>query len=63
MDLEELATYYQGVLLTTALFKERFEGWGRSGRKALQELDSFQQMARHYRKALDETVDIRRQNA
>ena len=63
MDLDELATYYQGVLLATGLFKDRFEGWGRSGRKSFQELDAFQQMARHYRKALDETADIRRQNA
>jgi peroxiredoxin len=63
MDLDQLTTYYRGVLFTTALFKERFEGWGRSGRRAFKELDAFQQLARHYSKALDETVELRRSGA
>jgi peroxiredoxin len=60
MELDQLTTYYRGVLFTTILFKERFEGWGRSGRRAFKELDAFQQMVRHYAKALDETVELRR---
>ena len=55
MDLDELATFYQGVLSTTALFKDRLEGWGRSGRRAFQELDAHQQMAHHYMKVLELT--------
>ena len=63
MDLDELATYYQGVLLTTTLFKDRFEVWGRSGRRAFDEIDAFHQMASHYRKAIDDTVELRRSGA
>jgi len=54
MDLDQLATYYQGVLLTTFLFKERFGGWGRSGKRPFDELDTFQQMANHYKTTLGE---------
>jgi len=63
MELEELTTYYRGVLFTTIFLKERFEGWGRSGRRAFKELDAFQQMVRHYTKALDDTVEIKRSGA
>jgi peroxiredoxin len=63
MDLDELATYYQGVLLTTTLFKDRFGLWGRSGKRAFNEIDDFQKMVRHYMKAIDDTVELRRQNA
>jgi peroxiredoxin len=63
MELDQLATYYQGVLLTTILFKDRFEVWGRSGRNAFNEIDAFQQMVRHYMKAIDDTVELRRSGA
>jgi len=63
MELDQLATYYQGVLLTTILFKDRFEVWGRSGRNAFNEIDAFQQMVRHYMKAIADTVELRRSGA
>jgi len=63
MDLDQLTTYYRGVLFTTILFKDRFEGWGRSGRRPFGELDTFQQMVRHYTKALDDTLELRRHSA
>ena len=63
MELDQLTTYFRGVLFTTLVLGERFQGWGRSGRKAFRELDAFQQMARRYIKALDETVELRRQSA
>jgi hypothetical protein len=63
MELEQLTTYYRGVLFTTIFLKGRFEGWGRSGRRAFKELDAFQQMVRHYIKVLDETVELRRSDA
>ena len=63
MEMDQLTTYYKGVLFTTILFKERFEGWGRSGRRPFEELDAFQQMVRHYSKALDDTVELKRPGA
>ena len=63
MELEQLTTYYRGVLFTTIFLKGRFEGWGRSGRRAFKELDALQQMVRHYIKVLDETVELRRSEA
>ena len=63
MELGQLTTYFRGVLFTTILFKERFEGWGRPGRRAFNELDAFQQMVRHYMKALDDTLELTRSGA
>lgn len=63
MDLDQLTTYFRGVLFTTIVLKERFEGWGRTGRRPSEVLDAFQQMVRHYTKALDDTLDITRQGA
>jgi peroxiredoxin len=63
MDLDQLTTYYRGVLFTITVLKKRFEAWGRSGRKAFKELDAYQQMARHYTKALDDTVELKRSGA
>jgi peroxiredoxin len=63
MELDQLATYYQGVQLTTTLFKDRFGVWGRSGRRAFNEIDAFQQMVRHYMKAIDDTIEIGRSGA
>jgi peroxiredoxin len=63
MELEQLTAYYRGALFTTIVLKKRFEGWGRSGRKAFNELDVYQQMVRRYTKALDETVELKRPGA
>jgi peroxiredoxin len=61
MELEELASYFRGVSCTTVILKKRFGGWGRSGRKALREVDDHQRMVRRYMKALEETVVLKRQ--
>jgi peroxiredoxin len=61
MELEELTTYYRGVFFTTVALKKRFEGWGRSGKKAFREVDAYQQMIRRYMGYLDETVRLKRQ--
>jgi hypothetical protein len=61
MELEELASYFRGVSCTTVILKKRFGGWGRSGRKALREVDDHQWMVRRYMKALQETVVLKRQ--
>ena len=63
MELDQLTGYYQGALSTAIVLGERFQGWGRSGRKAFRELDAYQQLARHYIKAIEDTVELRRQNA
>ena len=61
IELEELVPYYRGVFYTTVVLKERFAGWGRSGKKAFREVDAYQQMIRHYREALEETIELKRQ--
>ncbi len=61
MGLEHLLPCYYGVLSTTALLKERFGGWGRSGRKAHREVDGHQGLARRYANALQQTVELQRQ--
>jgi AhpC/TSA family len=61
MELEQLIPYYRGVLFTTIALKKRFGGWGRSGKKALREVDGYQAMVRRYNEALKETVEIKRQ--
>jgi peroxiredoxin len=58
MDLEQLTSYYQGTAFTIGLLKARFEGWGRSGKQAFDELDAYQQMVRSYREALEETIRL-----
>jgi peroxiredoxin len=59
MELEQLTPYYRGVAFTIELLKDRFEGWGRPGKKAFEELDSYQQMVRRYATALKETIELR----
>ena len=59
MELDQLTTYYRGVMFSTTILKERFREWGLSGKNALGELDSFQQMVRSYMKALQETVELK----
>lgn len=61
MDLEELTTYYRGVFSTTVVLKTRFGGRGRSGKKALREVDAYQQMIRRYMRALEETLELKHQ--
>lgn len=63
MELEELTSYYKGVLRTIVILQERFGGWGRSGKQAFNEADAYQQMVRRYIKALDETIELKRQGA
>ncbi len=63
MELEELTSYNRGVLRTIAILQERFGAWGRAGKRASREVSAHQQMVSHYVKALDETIEIRRQSA
>ena len=58
MEFEQLIPYYRGVYFTTEILKERFEGWGRAGKQAFEELDTFQQMVRSYIEALEETIRL-----
>src|SRR5215207_6743380 len=59
MEFEQLIPYYRGVYYTTEILKERFKGWGRAGKQAFEELDTFQQMVRSYIRALEETIKLR----
>lgn len=63
MELEELTSYYKGVLQTIMILHGRFGGWGRSGKKALGEVDAYSQMVHRYIHALNETSDLKRQSA
>jgi peroxiredoxin len=58
MEFDQLIPYYRGVYFTTEILKERFEGWGRAGKQAFEELDTFQQMVRSYIEALEETIRL-----
>ena len=60
-ELEQLTNYYRGALFATVALKKRFAGWGRSGRKAFREVSAYQKLLRRYRKALEETVELKRQ--
>ena len=61
MELEQLTPYYRGVYFSTKVLKERFGGWGRSGKQAFGELEAFQQMVSTYIEALEETIRLQRQ--
>jgi hypothetical protein len=63
ITLEQLFPYYRGVYFATVVLKKRFGGWGRSGRGAYQEVSNYQTMVQRYRKALEETVKIKREEA
>ena len=63
MTLEELLVYYRGVFFATVALKKRFDAWGRSGRDAFEEVNRYQTMVRRYRKALEETVKLKREGA
>src|SRR3712207_1107502 len=61
MTLEELLIYCRGVFRATVALKKRFGAWGRSGREAFKEVSNYQTMVRRYRKALEETVKLKRE--
>ncbi len=61
--LEELLIYYRGVFFATVALKKRFGGWGPSGRDAFKEVSDYQSMVRRYRKALEQTVELKREEA
>jgi hypothetical protein len=61
LTLEELLLYYRGVFFTTVALTRRFGGWGRRGRDAFGEVGRYQTMVRRYRKALEETVALERE--
>ncbi len=63
ITLEQLLPYYRGVFFTTVALKKRFDRWGRSGREAFEEVNSYQAMVRAYRAALEETVKLKREEA
>ncbi len=63
MTLEELLIYYRGVFFATVALKRRFGAWGRSGREAFREVSDYQTMVRRHRKALEETVKLKREGA
>jgi AhpC/TSA family len=61
MTLEELLIYYRGVFFATVTLRKRFDGWDRSGRAAFKEVSRYETMVRRYRKALEETVGLKRE--
>ena len=61
MALEELVSFCRGVFFATVALKKRFGAWGRSGREAFKEVSAYQTMVRRYRKALEETVKLKRE--
>jgi hypothetical protein len=61
ITLEQLFPYYRGVFFTTVALKKRFDGWGRPGQDAFKEVDRYQTMVRVYRRALEETVKLKRE--
>src|SRR3712207_1159455 len=64
MTLEELLIYYRGVFFATVVLRKRFGAWGRpSERAALKEVSDYQTMVSRYRKALEETVALKRGKA
>jgi hypothetical protein len=60
LTMEELLVYYRGVYRATVALKKRFGGWGRRGRDAFGEVGRYQTMVRRYRKALAETVELKK---
>jgi len=59
--LDELLSYFRGAFSATAILAGRFGGWGRSGRKAVEATSDYQTLVRAYRKALQETAALRRE--
>jgi hypothetical protein len=63
ITLDQLLIYYRGVFFATVALKKRFGGWGHSGRAAFREVSGYQTMVRAYRKALEETVRLQREES
>jgi hypothetical protein len=61
ITLDELLTYFRGAFSATVVLAGRFGGWGRSGRKAVEATSDYQTLVRAYRKALQETATLRRE--
>jgi hypothetical protein len=61
MTLGELLTYYRGALSAAGVLSGRFGGWGRSGRKAFVAVGGYQTTLLAYRKALEDTADLARE--
>src|SRR5215212_8031213 len=61
MTLDQLLTYYRGAFSATIALGGRFAGWARSGRKAFGEVSGYQRMLLAYRRALEDTVQLARQ--
>lgn len=61
ITLDELLTYFRGAFSATVVLAGRFGGWGRSGRKAGEATSDYQTRVRVYRKALQETATLRRE--
>jgi hypothetical protein len=60
MTMEELLVYYRGVFRATVALKKRFGRWGRRGQDAFGEVGRYQTMVQRYRKALAETVELKK---
>jgi hypothetical protein len=60
MSFEQLLPYYRGVFFATVAMRKRFGGWGRRGRDAFGEVSKYQTMVQRYRKALAETIEIKK---
>jgi hypothetical protein len=60
LSLDELLMYYRGVFFATVALKKRFGGWGSRGRDAFGEVGRYQTMVRRYRKALAETIELKK---
>lgn len=58
-SLEQLVVYHRGIYFATAALEGRFRGWGRSGRKALREVDAYRTRVREHLEALEETAEIK----
>lgn len=58
MSLDQLIPYYQGVFSSSATLGERFNGWGRSGRRAAGAVSGYQTTSSRLADALKETVRL-----
>jgi peroxiredoxin len=61
MTLDQLLTYYKGAFSATVVLGARFAGLGRSGRKAFGEVSRYQRMLLVYRRVLEDTAELARQ--
>lgn len=57
--LEDLLVYYRGVYFATVALGSRFEGWGESGRRALEEVVRYRGLMEGYLEAVRQTLKLR----